>query len=139
MILDQASDFSKALQVYQEACVLLQEVSAQLVNNEDRKKIDLVVSAQHLKARSYFRADHKLQASYEYRVAELDRLDVLPSYTKHVRDGIPDEHPREASLKEASSPLTSAPTSQKVIENPAITAFGEYIVRDHDAVNQAHD
>lgn len=58
VIFDHASDFPKALQLYHEACVMRQEVSAQDPNDEDLKILDHMVSAQYLKDRLKISADH---------------------------------------------------------------------------------
>ncbi|KAE8839527.1 hypothetical protein HRS9122_06132 [Pyrenophora teres f. teres] len=109
VLLDNAQNFEGAMEAYEDACKLLQQVMIRSSQEEDRRKLDAI------------------RVTYTNRIEELRRLD--PSYTNNSGKSLParpmsgeslDEHRSMLMLDdEEPAPIHTAPVS-RIVNDPSV-------------------
>lgn len=121
VLLDNAQNFEGAMEAYGDACKLLQQVMIRSSGEEDKRKLDAIVSlAPALRSANPSQlADASQRVTYTNRIEELKRLD--PGYHSTSGKSLPARPMSNQSLEEGRSMLLGADDEDPVIETAAIS------------------
>ncbi|RMZ69645.1 mit domain-containing [Pyrenophora seminiperda CCB06] len=114
VLLDNAQNFEGAMEAYEDACKLLQQVMIRSSQEEDRRKLDAI------------------RVTYTNRIEELRRLD--PGYTNNSGKSLParpmsgeslDEHRSMLMLDDDEPAVIQTATVSRIVNDPSVYANPE--------------